>query len=120
MSRCLDLQVNSVFSIKASDSLTVVIKSSLSLDLDFQPVLATLLGKPVDQPVPKSLLAHYSLSPDGLLLYDQSRICVPRGPLRAQILHDHHDSPVSGHQGIEHTHEALHRLFYWPRMNGMV
>src|SRR3954471_11088655 len=81
LSRRPDLQVNSVFSIKASDSLTAVIKSLLSLNPNFQHVLATLLGKPVDQPVPKSLLAHYSLSPDGLLLYDQSWICVPQGPL---------------------------------------
>src|SRR3954466_15877898 len=69
---------------------------------------------------PPSLLAHYSLDQEGNLYYDQDQLCIPRGPLRTQILHDHHDAPIAGHQGIERTYEAIHCLFYWPRMNNDV
>jgi integrase-like protein len=82
--------------------------------------MRTLQGQPVDKKPPTSLLAHYSLGHDGLLRYDQDRICIPQGPLRAQILHDHHDAPIAGHQGIERTYASIHRLFYWPRMNNDV
>jgi transposase InsO family protein len=62
---------------------------------------------------------HYSLE-NGILLYDHTRICIPKGPIRTQILHDHHDIPTAGHQGIERTYAAIHDLFYWPRMNSDV
>lgn len=120
VSRRPDLQLNAVFSVEASESLKAMIKNSLPSDPDFGAILLTLHNKPVDHTVPTSLMKHYSLSPDGMLMYDDVRLCIPQGPIRTQVLHDHHDSPISGHQGIERTHEALHRLFYWPRMNGMV
>src|SRR3954453_19049567 len=34
-----------------------------------------------------------------------------------QLLYDHHDTPMAGHQGIERTYATLHQNFYWPRMN---
>jgi transposase InsO family protein len=120
VSRRPDLLLNSVFSVSANDTLKMDIKTSLPSDPDFQAILETLQGKPVKNIVPSSLLQHYSLSSDGMLMYDETRLCIPRGPIRSQVLHDHHDTPISGHQGIERTYDALHRLFYWPRMNGMV
>ena len=47
-------------------------------------------------------------------------MCILKGPLRTQILHDHHDTPMAGHQGIKRTYAAIHKLFYWPRMNNDV
>eukprot|EP00961_Rhodomonas_salina_P234191 3164964-Rhodomonas_salina.1 len=32
------------------------------------------------------------------------------------ILSDHHDAPHEGHFGVDHTHNAIARLFYWQNM----
>ena len=116
MSRHPDLQLNTVFYVEADKSVAKEIKESLTQDPDFQLILESLNGVLPTTPVPASLLKHYSLNDDGMLVYDHSRICVPRGPTRIQILHDHHDAPIAGHQGIDRTYNALHRLFYWPCM----
>jgi hypothetical protein len=77
VSRRPDLQLNSVFSMVASDSLKATIKASLASDPDFHTILDTLHGKPVTPAVPSSLMHHYSISPDGMLLYDETRLCIP-------------------------------------------
>ena len=120
VSRYPDLQLNSVFHVEAKDALRKQVQDTIAIDPDFKPILKTLQGLPVDKVVPPSLLKHYTLDSHGLLVYDLSRLCIPRGPLQTQILYDHHDVPIAGHQGIEHTYEALHHLFYWPRMNNDV
>src|SRR5207253_10845 len=76
-------------------------------DLDFGPMFRTLKDLPVDEPVPTSLLHHFTLDAGGLLWYDQGRLCVPRGPWRTKLLHDHHDVAIAGHQGIERTYATL-------------
>jgi hypothetical protein len=43
------------------------------------------------------------------------RLCVPTS-LRADLLHEFHDLPVSGHVGIEKTYAFLSRDFYWKGM----
>lgn len=53
---------------------------------------------------------------DGLLYY-QNRLCIPRGEIRTAIMHDHHDTPIGGHQGFERTYEVIHRKFYWKQMS---
>src|SRR3954462_4413005 len=102
------------------DQFAAQLKDEIQRAPEFQPILRTLQGLPVDKAVPPSLLKHYSLAPDGSLRYDQDRLCIPKGPLRAQILHDHHDTPITGHQGMERTYAAIHPLFYWPCMNNDV
>src|SRR3954470_9684975 len=89
-------------------------------DTEFSHIIHTLQGILVERPPPASLLAHYSIQEDGTLMYDQTHICIPKGPLHTQILHDHHDTPMAGHQGIERTYAAAHKLFYWPQMNNDV
>src|SRR3954470_8462395 len=42
------------------------------------------------------------------------------GDAETVLLPDHHDTPITGHQGIERTYAAIHPLFYWPRMNNDV
>ncbi len=112
--------VNTVFQVIVDNILQQQIQETLPQDPDFSCIINVLQGKTPDSPVAPSLLKHYSLDPNQLLVYDQVRLCIPKGPLRTQILHDHHDIPTAGHQGIERTYEALHRLFYWPRMNNDV
>src|SRR3954470_10517443 len=112
--------LNLVFQVVIDGTLQHQIKESLSQDPEFRPILDTLQGQNPDPPVAPSLLKHYTLDPDHLLIYDHSRLCIPKGLLRTQILHDHHDAPIAGHQGIERTYEAIHHLFYWPRMNNDV
>jgi len=36
--------------------------------------------------------------------------------IRTHILHEHHDTDISGHLGIDKTIEAIMRNFYWPKM----
>jgi hypothetical protein len=115
-----DLHLNAVFQIDIHGKLKSQIHDSIQDDPTFSPVIDTLLGRATPSPVPSSFLKHFSMDGDGMLVYDVSRLCVPQGPLCSQILHDHHDSPVAGHQGIDHTYQALHGLFYWPQMNADV
>ncbi|KAL4422290.1 hypothetical protein ABPG75_008487 [Micractinium tetrahymenae] len=57
---------------------------------------------------------------DGLLYDPLDRLYVPdNGPLREQLLIEHHDPPVAGHQGANRTLESLKRRYYWPRMDDM-
>jgi hypothetical protein len=116
LSRQPDLKILTLSQSNILHDLATQVKKSLEQDSEFQPILRTLQGQPVEKPVPSSLLQHYSLE-NGILLYDHTRTCIPKGPLRTQILHDHHDIPTAGHQGIERTYAAIHDLFYWPRMN---
>ena len=65
---------------------------------------------------------HYKIK-DNLLTYsnipnsiNDERIVVPKGEIRKKLLHDYHDTPISGHLGYHRTYELIHRHFYWPRM----
>lgn len=54
---------------------------------------------------------------DGLL-YHGDRLVVPNDTqLRTRILHECHDSPLSGHLGKDKTLEQVKRRFYWQRMD---
>ena len=75
ISHCPDLQLNSVFQI-VTDFQTQV-KNSITKDPDFQDILKTLQKLPVEKAIPSSLLAHYSLDPEGNLYYDQEQLCIP-------------------------------------------
>ena len=67
-----DLQLNTVFYVEAGKSVAKEIKESLTQDPDFQPILESLNGVLPTIPVPASLLKHYSLNDDGMLVYDHS------------------------------------------------
>jgi GNAT superfamily N-acetyltransferase len=43
-------------------------------------------------------------------------LCVPRGPLRDTILHDHHDAAVSGHRGFAKTLASFRRSYFLPTL----
>lgn len=45
------------------------------------------------------------------------KLVVPDDPdLKLLLLHEHHDSPTSGHLGKDKTLESISRNFYWPGM----
>jgi len=51
---------------------------------------------------------------EGLVLKRKSQIVVPDDvDLRRQIIAECHDTPYSGHYGIEKTRKAVGRLFWW-------
>ena len=52
---------------------------------------------------------------DGVLHF-QKRIIVPSS-LKARILKSFHDTPTSGHQGVDRTLEKLKRYYWWPNMS---
>src|SRR4051812_25001468 len=97
LSRQPDLKVLAMSQSILHHNLTEQIKKSLSTNTEFKPIIQTLQGHPTTPPVPTSLMRHYSWE-QGILLYDQTRTCIPKGPLCTQILHDHHDILAAGHQ----------------------
>ena len=48
------------------------------------------------------------------------RLYIPTGPVRLQLLAEHHDSPTGGHLGRDKTYNRLARNFYWPGMSKSV
>ena len=54
----------------------------------------------------------------GLFLMDDPnwRLCIPKGPLRIQLLRMYHQSMSTCHPGRERTYSRLRRYFYWPKM----
>ena len=65
-----DLQLNSVFMVV--NDLKAQIQTIIPKDPDFEDIIRTLQHLPVMKPVPTSLMMHYSLDQDGMLLYDQN------------------------------------------------
>ena len=75
--------MNSVFFVKTKEEVKDQIHQAIKKDSNFQPIIQTLQGLPVEKPVPTSLLKHYTMSKDGMLMYDQHQLCIPKGPLWA-------------------------------------
>jgi transposase InsO family protein len=80
----------------------------------------------LDSPVHPREYNRFGLSVDLLITYsdpadDHLRICVPidtaDSKLRLNLLHDFHDSPMSGHLGMSRTHNLLSAQFYWPGLS---
>src|SRR3954463_12436004 len=114
LSRRPDLQTNTISSWKPTTTITLADQLT---DPDFTNIILTLQGEVVEPKVATSFLNHFSIGSLEQLMYDQTQIFIPQGPLRTQIIRDHHDVPIAGHQGIERTHTAIHEFAYWPRMH---
>lgn len=95
-------------SVTVSASLLQAVQDGYAQDEAASSILADIeQGKP----------SHFQLV-DGLLYDALDRLYVPAsGPLREQLLREHHDSPIAGHQDIERTTGSLKRLYYWPRID---
>jgi transposase InsO family protein len=85
----------------------------------FAPILKTLQDPSKAEPRSITIAARFRLI-NGLPYYqsptEPPRLCIPKGELRAQILHDHHDAPISGHLGIDKTLRGIAAKFFWPKM----
>ncbi len=54
---------------------------------------------------------------DGLI-YKDGKIYIPNNnDIKTRILHESHDTSISGHIGTAKTNEIISRQFYWPRMS---
>ncbi|VFQ93503.1 unnamed protein product [Cuscuta campestris] len=53
-------------------------------------------------------------SNSGILYYKRRLYISPSSPLRNQILHEFHGTPVAGHQGVDRTFRRIADVFYWP------
>jgi transposase InsO family protein len=95
-----------------NEALRDKIKEALDKDEFSQAKLQEAKDDPDDSP--------YSISNDGLLLY-QNGIFVPDiNDLRLQVVHNHHDHPTAGHPGIAKTTELVKRDYNWPLINKFV
>jgi hypothetical protein len=64
------------------------------------------------------LHSRFALTPSGSLVWTAKgleRLVVPP-PFRAALLKQAHDSPSSGHRGVDKTYHALSEAYYWPAM----
>lgn len=59
-------------------------------------------------------ISECTIGEDGWLRYRDSLWVPDHEPLRTAILHEVHDSPITGHPGRENTFSILSRRFYWP------
>ena len=50
-------------------------------------------------------------------LFFENRLCLPKGTIRAMIMHDNHESLLGGHRGLNKTLSLLKRSYYWYTMN---
>lgn len=58
---------------------------------------------------------------DGLIFWKRTRLYVPAdAALKAKILHECHDTPLSGHLGGTKTVHQVTRNFYWPGMQAEI
>ncbi|MCO5613146.1 hypothetical protein L7F22_067422 [Adiantum nelumboides] len=58
---------------------------------------------------------RYHLYKGNLYYYD--RLCIPaNSAFKSQILHECHNSPFSGHPGLNKTYEKIKSTFFWPVM----
>ena len=46
----------------------------------------------------------------------ESRLCIPPGPIRDDILKANHDLPIAGHLGVQRTVSKIRLRYYWPSM----
>ena len=115
LSRRPDLRINVITDVGIPEKTKNDIRQALTEDQEFDIVIRALS---TDEPntISKSYLEHFELQ-EGLLYYDGKRLCLPKGPLRTDILYDHHDAAIAGHQGVERTYESIQRYYYWPKMS---
>ena len=110
-------------SLRATSLISTALRGSFIMDIEHlhenirdsyasDPITAAQLPKPTD---PK-----WTLSNEGLLLYND-RIYVPEtNDLRLKVLIHKHDHPISGHLGQNKTLDLIRRDYVWPNMRSFV
>ena len=70
-------------------------------------------------PQVKTCAARFKIVDKSLFLKaDNPRLCIPnQAEWRTHLLHDHHDTPIAGHLGVDKTYLGISRHFFWPRLS---
>ena len=101
--------------------------NSLNIMLDLglrQRLIDSYSDDPKIGPIYQSCLqgscpSRYSLH-EGLLCVtrrNQTLVCIPqKADVRLSLLHDAHDSAISGHLGFQKSYDQLRRCVYWPQI----
>ena len=99
--------------IKLSDDLMTDLKQAYTKDPFTLKTLDILKDKPTNLP---DNLRHFSLSEEGLLLFN-NLIYIPRDKsVQHAILQQHHDHPLAGHYGEDKTFSLTSRRYYMPNL----
>jgi hypothetical protein len=69
----------------------------------------------VRQNIQKGIKSQFHLQ-NGLLLYKQNRLYVPKGRKRDVLLKECHDGPLTSHGGAKCTTTFLNKSYYWPNL----
>ena len=73
------------------------------------------MGK-IKEQVIGGVRSDFSVQLDGILYLGPSRLCVPSGEVRKQLLVEAHRSPYSVHPGGTKMYKDLKGNFWWPGM----
>jgi Integrase zinc binding domain len=94
-----------------SRSLMARIKRAMEIDDKVVQIVKELNGDG-----PKVHLKDWELQ--GLTVLFRGRVYVPLDPkLRHDLLHEHHDTPATGHPGRWKTYELVSCHYWWPGMS---
>jgi len=109
--------LNSITTIATTLMDNDVLKRAYQTDNYFGPILDTLQNPNQADEKQKTRAKHFEIRQEYLYLKGTQRMAIPSDKrIRAYILHEHHDTNISGHLGIDKTTEAIMRNFYWPKM----
>jgi antitoxin component YwqK of YwqJK toxin-antitoxin module len=53
---------------------------------------------------------------NGLIYYKKSRLYLPEGKLKREMMREYYDSPLAGHRNDKVTTSELSKKYYWPNM----
>jgi hypothetical protein len=92
-------------------------QSSIEIDSELRD---TIKAEYDNDPVTKEIISkkHPSYKCiDGLIYATDGKLYIPfNESIRAQIIRQHHDTPVNGHLGEHKTYERISRYYFWPSM----
>lgn len=93
------------------------LKKAYTKDPFTKKTLNTLHDNPEKAP---DNLRHFSISPDGLLLFN-NLIYIPRDKnIQQTLLQQHHDHPLAGHYGGDKTFSLMSRRYYMPNLRQII
>jgi hypothetical protein len=93
------------------------LEKAYQADKYFGPILSALRNPDQIDEKQKNRAKYFELQGKSLYLKDTQRMAIPSDrQIRTHILHEHHDTDISGHLGVDKTIEAIMRNFYWPKM----
>lgn len=120
LSRRPDLEVNGLeYSLDVHPDTARCIAAGYEDDSELAPIIQRLESSNHDAMHDRYL---WKAADKRLYLLDTGtvRLCIPQGPVRLQLLREHHDCLTAGHPGRDRTYLSISRYFYWPGMSKSV